>query len=157
MKILVKDSLKNKSFDEIVYQNINDQMSKARIHTILYLIIIVISSALLLLNVIPNTTVNVIFMIIAFVSLMLLYDSFKEILNMSNALKGTSPLSKNTGILTCPNLNEKGKKLEFFIGEKKLYSIKALDSIELKKYLNQTVTGYFIGNNIFLLEIDKIL
>ncbi|ENZ03090.1 hypothetical protein HMPREF1092_00276 [Clostridium thermobutyricum] len=94
MKILVKDSLKNKSFDEIVYQNINDQMSKARIHTILYLIIIVISSALLLLNVIPNTTVNVIFMIIAFVSLMLLYDSFKEILNMSNALKGTSPLSK---------------------------------------------------------------
>lgn len=157
MNILTKDSIKDKNFEEIVYKNINDRMKKSRIHIILYLILIIICSALLLINIIPNTSINVVFMIIAFVSLMLLYDSFKEILNLSNALKGTSPLSKTTGNFTCPNINQKGKKPEFFIDEKKLYSIKTLDISELKKYLNQTVTGYFIGHNIFLLVVDKIL
>ncbi|MGL5649726.1 MAG: hypothetical protein ACRDDY_17980 [Clostridium sp.] len=134
---------------EKIEQTLRASLKKFTKHLIAYFILIILSCVLFLLKLTANETVSSILIVIDFFALLLLYDTFRDILSISNGLKNPKLIKKYEGKLTL----KKEKTPLYFINNKQLPKLKASDKSELKHHLDKNLELYFINNRLIFINL----
>lgn len=143
MTVLTKEAFKASSLDTHILSTIN----KTKKLLIFYFFIVIVSSVISLTTLLPNESIKVAVVILDFIALLLLYDSFRYLLSLSKALKDSSLITTLKGKLTAKDK----RKDTFYINNNELPKLQALDKSELRKFINENLEVYLIQRKIFLI------
>lgn len=143
MTVLTKENFKSSNLESHILTTI----TKTKKLLIFYFLIVIVTSIVSFLGLFPKESITVAILILDFIALLLLYDSFKYLLALSKALNDPSLITTLKGKLTAKDK----RKDTFFINNNELPRLQALDKSELRKFIDTNLEIYLIQKKIFLI------